>query len=209
MAIKDEIKKALVELRKNKERKFEQSVDLIINLQKYELKKNQLNLFVAMPHPIGKKKIAGFIDSKNDLIDTIPKSAFLKYKDAKEVKKLADKYEFFIADAKLMPAVASTFGRVLGPTGKMPSPQMGILMNPDEKSLKDLIEKINRSIKIRNKEPSVKVKIATEKMNDEDIIENYLAIYNAVLKGLAKGIENVKNLEIKFTMTKPIKIQVR
>jgi large subunit ribosomal protein L1 len=125
------------------------------------------------------------------------------------VRKLADKYEFFIADAKLMPAVATTFGRTLGPTGKMPSPQLGILMNPDEKSIKELRTKINSSIKIRNKEPSVKVKIGKEKMTDDQLIENAMQIYNAVLKGLAKGIDNIKNMELKFTMTKPIKIKVR
>ena len=35
-----------------------------------------------------------------------------------------------------MPVVATTFGRALGPTGKMPSPQLGIVANEDDNSIK-------------------------------------------------------------------------
>ena len=67
-------------------------------------------------------------------------------------------------------------------------------------------EKINSSIKIRTKDASIKVPIGKESMKDEDIIENILAVYNSLLKNLSKGKENIKNIEIKFTMTKPKKI---
>ena len=46
-------------------------------------------------------------------------------------------------------------------------------------------------------------------MKNEDIIENILTVYNALLKVLPKGNDNVKNVEIKFTMTKPIKINLK
>ena len=108
-----------------------------------------------------------------------------------------------------MPAVATTFGRTLGPVGKMPSPQLGILMNIDEKSLDEVITKINTSIKIRTQEPSIKVAIGKESMSDEEIIANIMAVYKAVLKNVPREKENIKNIEVKFTMTKPQKIRVR
>ena len=78
MEIKNQLKKALVELRKAKERKFDQTVDLIINLQKFDIKKNSVNLFVSVPHKIKEKKIAGFLESKNKDIETITQAEFKK-----------------------------------------------------------------------------------------------------------------------------------
>lgn len=209
MELNEQLKQALVELRKGKERKFDQSVDFIINLQKFDIKKDQVNLFVSVPHKIKDKKICGFLEIKNNLIDTITKSDFKKYSDKKEIKKLVNSYDFFIAQASLMPIVATTFGRALGPAGKMPSPQLGIMINADDKVINELKNKINNSIKIKTKEPSIKVSVGRQSMKDEDLVDNMITIYNAVLKVLTKGNDNIKNLEVKFTMTKPQKIKLK
>jgi large subunit ribosomal protein L1 len=207
--LKEQLQQALVELRKSKERKFNQSVDLIINLQKFDIKKEQVNLFTSVPHKIKEKKICGFLEIKSNVIDTITRSEFKKYSDKKEIKRLANQYDFFIAQASLMPIVATTFGRALGPTGKMPSPQMGIMINADDKTINELKARINNSVKIKTKEASVKVTVGKQSMKDDEIVENAITIYNAVLKALSKGKENIKNLEIKFTMTKPQKIKLK
>ena len=125
------------------------------------------------------------------------------------LKKLVNNFDFFIAQASLMPKVATTFGRALGPSGKMPSPQLGILMDVNDKALEELKAKINKSIKIRAKESSIKVAIGKQSMKDEDIIENVMSVYKRLLKELPREKENIKNVEIKFTMTKPVKISVR
>jgi ribosomal protein L1 len=46
-------------------------------------------------------------------------------------------------------------------------------------------------------------------MKDEEIIENINTIYSEIIKILPRDKENIKNLEIKFTMSKPQKIKVR
>jgi len=209
MTINDDLKSALIELRKNEPRKFKQTVDLIVNLQKFEVKKNPLNIFIRIPHKFRDKKIAGFFESENKFVDTITEADFKRYNDKKKLKKLVDKYDFFIAQAKLMPKVATVFGRVLGPIGKMPSPQMGILLNADEKSIKELKEKINTSLRVRAKEASIKLAIGKEDMKDEELVENAVSIYHELVKALPREKENIKNVEIKFTMTKPVKIKVR
>ncbi|MBT4376378.1 hypothetical protein HOD29_03310 [archaeon] len=209
VAFETQLKKALEELRKEKERKFDQTVDLVINLQRYELKKHPVNIFVNVPHKSKEKKVAGFFESDSEFIDTITFADFKKYNDKNKLKSLVKKYDFFIAQAKLMPKVATTFGRVLGPAGKMPSPQLGIILNADEKTIKELKNKINTSVKIRVKEASVKVPVGKQSMKDEEIIENITAIYNELVKALPREKENVKNVEVKFTMTKPIKIQIK
>jgi len=204
-----EIEKTLEELRKEKQRKFDQTVDLIINLQKFDVKKNSINLFVNVPNKIKDKKICGFLEVKNKNLPTITEDEFKKYSDKKELKKLVKNYDFFIAQASLMPKVATAFGRVLGPAGKMPSPQLGIITNVNESSLEELKEKINNSVKIKTKEPSIKLAIGKQNMKNKDIAENVISVYNSVLKALPKGKENIKNLELKFTMTKPKKIEIK
>ena len=206
--LKEQLQKALAELRKNKEKKFDQTVDLIINLQKFDIKKNAVNISVQVPFKIKNKKICAFLETKNSNIDTIPKSEFKKYSDKNELKKLVKKYDFFAAEGNLMPIVATTFGRVLGPAGKMPSPQLGILMNINDKEIEALKSKVNNSVKLRTKEASVKLPIGKQSMKDEEIIENVLSIYTALLKVLPRNKENIKNIEIKFTMTKPQKIKL-
>lgn len=209
MELKEQLQKALIELRKEKERKFDQTVDLIINLQKFDSKKNAINLVVSVPHKIKEKKIAAFLESKNANIPTITGDEFKKYSDKKELKKLVKKFDFFIAQAKLMPKIATVFGKALGPAGKMPSPQLGIMMQVSDDAINELKNKINNSLKIRIKESSIKLPMGKQSMKDEDIIENILTGYNAIIKVLPKKKENIKNLEIKFTMTKPQKIKIK
>ncbi len=208
MELKEQLQKALSELRKGKERKFDQTLDLIINLQKFDVKKHSFNLIIPIPFKIKDKKICGFMESKKKNIETITKDEFKKYSDKNELKKLVKKFDFFIAEAKLMPVVATTFGKVLGPVGKMPSPQLGILMNVNDKEIEDLKNKINNCVKIRAKEASIKLPIGKQSMKDEEIIENILAVYNVIVKELPRNKENIKNIEIKFTMTKPQKIKI-
>lgn len=209
MALKEDLKKALIQLRKSKERKFDQTVDLIINLQKYDIKKTPINLFITLPHKIKDKKIGAFLETKNPNVETITADEFKKYSDKKFLKKIVKKFDFFIAQASLMPRVASTFGRALGPAGKMPSPQMGILMKVDDKAITNLKDKINNSIKLKLKEASIKLPMGKQSMTDEDIIENIQTVYDAAIKALPRDLDNIKNVEIKFTMTKPQKIKVR
>jgi large subunit ribosomal protein L1 len=209
MELEQELKKALEELRKGKERKFNQTLDLIINLQKFNIKKDSVNIFVTVPHKIKDKKVAGFLEVKNKGVDTITEPEFKRYSDKLALKRLVKSYDFFIAQASLMPKVAATFGRILGPSGKMPSPQLGIMMNVDDKTIEGLKEKINKSVRIKTKEASIKIPVGKQNMKDEEIIENIIAVYNALLKALVKGKDNVRNLEIKFTMTKPIKIKFK
>jgi len=189
-----------------KKRNFDQTLDLIINLKNFDLKRDGFNIFIELPNKIKDKKIAGFFEKDLKYVDTIKKDDFVKYKEKKDIKKLVKKYDFFIADIKLMPLVATTFGRILGPLGKMPSPQLGIIKN-DEEDIKEIIKKINHSVRIRTKEPSIKVGVGKESMKDEEIVKNILSVLNAIIEKLPKKKENIKNVQIKFSMGKPITIK--
>ncbi len=205
---KAKILEALKKLREEtKKRNFSQSVDLIINLKNFNVKSESINLFLELPHKVKDKKIAAFLNKKSNLVDTITKQEFDKYKDKKKIKKLVKSYDFFISAASLMPTVASTFGRYLGPEGKMPSPQLGILRQESEEEIKGVLAKFEKVVRIKSKEPSLKICIGKENMSDEDISENIMATYNAIINALPKKKENVKNIIIKFTMGKPLKVE--
>ncbi len=201
-----EIEKALQELRKLKPRKFIQTVDLVVNLQDFDARKEAFNIFAQIPNSLN-KKLCGFLTKKSSLVDTITQEEFKKYKEKKEMKILIKKYDFFISAAKLMPAVATQFGRVLGPVGKMPSPQAGIIPTETEDTIKQIVEKMSSLIRIRVKEKSIKVPIGKEDLEDKKLGENIQAVLKSIEKALPRGKQNIKNVMVKFTMTKPVKIK--
>lgn len=200
-----EIQKALQELRKEEKRKFIQTVDLIINLQKFDSRKEAINSFIGLPH-LAERKICAFLTRKTHLVDTIIKEEFDKFKEETEIKRLAKKYDSFMAVASLMPSVATKFGRVFGPLGKMPSPQAGIIPLDNDNAVKEMMEKMEKLIRVRTKESSIKIPIGKESMSDKEIEENVNAAYSAIENLLPKKKENIKNAMIKFTMTKAVKI---
>jgi large subunit ribosomal protein L1 len=164
---------------------------------------------LTLAHKFKDKKVCGFLTQKNDLVTTITKPEFAKYSDKNKLRELVDEFDFFIAHASLMPSVATTFGKALGPAGKMPSPQLGIITQENAETINPLLEKIAKSVKIRAKEPSIKIPVGKESMKDEEIVSNVNSIYKGVVDALPNKRENVKNVLIKFTMTKPVEVEIK
>lgn len=204
MAEENKLQEAFKELRKEKKRKFVQSVDLVVNLHYYDVRKEALNTFLKVPHP-SEKKVCAFLTKKIKTIPCLTEDDFVKYKDKKDIKKLANSFDFFIATPPLMSKIASKFGRVFGPLAKMPSPQGGIISKEDETTIKETAEKMKSLVRVRNKEASIKLIVGKENMSDKDLIENIEALLIGLEKNLPRGKENIKNAYVKLTMSKPIK----
>lgn len=217
---KSQLQKAIEEVRKNStKRNFKQSFDLIINLKNLDLKKpeHQIELFIPLPNSKGKPvKICAFIgpelleQAKNCNKYIIQDEFALKYVGQKKViKKLAKEYDFFIAQANIMPAVAKTFGGVLGPRRKMPNPKAGCIVPPNA-NLKLLVERLQKTVRVSTKiEPVIKAIVGTEEMKDEQIIDNIMTIYNQIIHSLPEEENNIKNVLIKLTMSKPVKVEAK
>ena len=204
-------KEALEELRKSSEkRKFDQTLDLVINLKNFDPARETVNTSVLLSYPAKNKKIAAFLESikKFDSIPLIISKDSMDKINPKEMKKYAKEYDFFIASAKLMPQVAAKFGKALGPTGKMPDPKIGsVLMQEQDALLKGIVEKLKKTVKIKSKERSLKIPLAKESMSDEQILENLNQTFKVVMQALPKKELNVRNVMLKFTMSKSIKVQ--
>lgn len=213
---KEQIQVALSKARDiSKKRNFKQSYDLIINLKGIDIKKqeHQIDTFITLPHSRSKKvKVCALVgpeleEQANNICDySILADNFEKYKDKKESKKIANSFDFFIAQANIMPRVATVFGRVFGPRGRMPNPKSGCIVPPNA-NLKPLYEKLQRTVRATVKSaPMIQCSIGTEDMKPNDITENALTAYNSLLQALPNEKHNIKEVYIKLTMGKPVKI---
>lgn len=201
-----ELENALKEIRKGDKRNFDQTVDLLISFKGMDMRRDNVNVVSTIPHSFSEKRVCAFLENKSDLVKTITKAEFDKYKEKKALKVLLRDYDFFIASAKVMPAVATAFGKSLGPTGKMPTPQLGVLMQETPDAIKALLARISKSIKIKAKEPAIRVAIGKESMSDEHLMQNVRVIYNDVVNVLPAKKENVRKVLIKLTMGAPVKV---
>ena len=207
------IQQALDKLKQSTERvKFNQTVDLIITLKDIDLKKpdQQVDFFTSLPHGKGKDvKVAGLVGS--DLIDAAKKeldfalsdSDFAQFASKKsDVKNMASTYDYFVAQANVMPKVAQSFGRILGPRNKMPNPKAGCVV-PPKTSLTQVKERLQKMVRISaRKDPHIQVAVGTQNMDAQQIIENITEAYNQTVAHLPQGINNVKKVLVKLTMSK-------
>lgn len=209
---KEEIQKAIEELKKGKKRNFSQSYDLIINLKGINIKSDPVDFFTNIPNPGSRKsKIAAFValelveQAKKHCDLVITEADFPKY-DAKALKKLAREYDYFIAQANLMPKVAQVFGRALGPKGKMPNPKQGCVVPPNA-NLGPLTERLHSAVRLSAKKgTNLQCLVGKDNQSDEQIIENVITVYNSALKQLPQEKNNIKNVQLKLTMSKPVKL---
>ena len=63
----------------------------------------------------------------------------------RESRKFINKYDFFLADTKVMPEVGKTLGQLLGPRGKMPTPV------PFDASIEAFLQRFRSSNQSKNK----------------------------------------------------------
>ncbi len=214
--IKEKILQALKELReKSKKRNFEQTVDLIINLKNFDPKKENVKVFVELPYWTGKVNKVVLVAEEitpeiEKLVDDVVTKQAIEKADKKSFKKIVQQNDYFIALAKLVPLLAKNFGKLLGPKGKMPDPSLGcILPTLDKSKIEETVKRLRKTIRIKNSGLSIKCKVGKEKMKDDEIAENCLAVYDAIIKKLPKGEQNIKNMLIKLTMSKPVKVMAK
>lgn len=210
---KEQVQKVLNELKRQAKKKFLQSYDLIINLKGINVKLTPVDAFVTVPHSKGRKlKIAAFvsqelIEQANKFCDLVIKEQdFPKYADKKVAKRLAEDYDLFIAQMNLMGKIAGAFGKVLGTKGKMPNPKMGCVVPPNA-NLEMVVKKLNLTVHLAAKKATnLQCIVGKENQPDNEIVENVIAIYNNVLKQLPNEVQSIKNVSLKLTMGKPVRV---
>jgi large subunit ribosomal protein L1 len=192
-----------------KQRKFTQAVELIINFKDIDVKKGfALNEIVQLPKTSSPATVCvmatGDMSQKakqanaDAVIGTAELEKFATNK--RESRKFINKYDFFLADTKVMPLVGKTLGQFLGPRGKMPTPV------PFDAPIESFLQRFRSSIKVRTRASlSISCKIGDESMDDTDLAINAHTVISAIEKKLPNGEKNIKKIMIKTTMGKPVK----
>ena len=204
---------AVQEARKSPKRNFVQSYEMVINLKDIDLKKpeHQLNLYVPLKKSGKKIKVCAFCGTElytqaKDVCDRAIVSDEFDRFSKKEIKKLAGEFDYFIAQGNIMNKVASVFGRVLGPRGKMPNPKAGCVVTTNA-NISLLYDKLQNTVNARvRKDPSIQCYVGNDSMKDEEITENVMTIYDTVIHNLPNEKNNIKSVSLKLTMGKPINL---
>jgi len=199
---------------RSEEKKFNQSIELIINLRDIDMKKPEAKIqeTIELPHAPSKKAKVCVIATRELALKAKKAGAELVIgnaeletlaTDKKRQKQLANNYDVFIAEAPLMPLIGKTLGSTLGPRGKMPKPV------PLTVNIKTQIEKWKKTVTIRLRgQPILQCVIGTEDMKDEEIAENIMTVVRRLEGRLKRGLKNITTICLKTTMGPIVKIKL-
>ena len=195
------------------EKKFNQSVELILDIKEIDMKspEGRIQQVVELPHPTGKPNKVLVVASgelalkaKQAKADKVMERAELEdlAGKKKELRKLANDYDVFLSEAPLMSSVGRIFGPVLGPRGKLPVPV------PPNADIASLIAKHRKTVLVRMRnQPIIQCLVGTEDMKEEEVVDNIQVVLRVLEGKLKRGLKNVKFAFIKTSMGKPVKIK--
>jgi large subunit ribosomal protein L1 len=190
------------------ERNFEESIDLIMNFRGLDLSdpNNRISDDIKLPNRIDEDtKIAVIGDSLNDeAADRKVSEDELEemFDEPNDAKKLAEEFDFLIAEAPLMPKIGQQLGQVFGPRNMMPDPM------PPGSDPTETIEDLRNTVSINVKEqPLLQLKVGKEDYDADEVARNASTVYNFVEENLPKGENNIKNVMIKTTMGPSVEVE--
>ena len=197
-----------------KERKFTQSLELYITFKDIDVKKGfALNEVIQLPNQMSQPAAVCVmasgdmsIKAKNANADQVLNGDEISKlaENKRETRKLINKYDFFLADTKLMASVGKSLGQLLGPRGKMPTPV------PFNAPIEGFLNRFKSSIRVRVKNSlSLSCKIGDVTMDEGNVASNAIAIINAIEKKLPNGDKNIRKVMVKTTMGKAIKLEMK
>jgi large subunit ribosomal protein L1 len=205
----------------DKVRKFNEAVDLILNMRDLDIKNpnNRIEQEHMFPHPVHddrykvcffaagdmemdiKKRGIAVVDS--DALDTLAK------KPNKDKKELAKKYDYFVSTSDLMRNVAKVMARFLGQRNKMPKPQpKGFGVISSNENLDEYLQHLKCVVKLdMKKQLLLQVKVGHKSQDSTEIMENVDSLLAFLGSKLPNGTNNIKSMYLKTTMGASVKIE--
>ncbi|MCX8206562.1 MAG: 50S ribosomal protein L1 [Methanothrix sp.] len=207
--IEEAVKKAISEA---PPRGFKESVDLAINLHNIDLTQpgNRIDTEVILPHGRGRpNRIAVFaagdtaLKAKSAGADYVipPEELKLLGENRKNARKLADEYDFFIAETQFMPVIGKTLGPILGKRGKMPMPL------PPNADVAQMVTRLKNIVRIRSRDrPTFHIAVGRRDMDARQLAENIESVITKLEQTLKDGRHNLKSVYVKTTMGPAVRV---
>lgn len=198
---------------KSGKKKFNQTVELILNIKEIDMKapEGKIQEVVVLPRAPAKLNKVCVVASgelalkarranADNVIERADLEALAGKK--KDLRKLATEYDVFLSEVAFMPLVGKTLGPVLGPRGKLPIPV------PPSADIAAIIERNRKTIIVRMRnQPIIQCSIGTENQTDEELVENIQTVLRVLEGKLKRGLKNIDEVFIKTSMGEPIKIK--
>merc|ERR1712226_1816092 len=193
-----------------KKRKFVESIELQVVLKNYDTQKDKRFAgSIKLPN-IPRERLsccvlgdAFHIDqAKANGIDCMDVEALKALnKDKKKVKKLANKYNFFLASATIMKQIPRLLGPTMHKLGKFPT----LVERTDDMVQK--IDDIRSTVKFQLKKVlTMGVAAGNVSMTEQQLYANVQITVNFLVSLLKKNWQNIKTLHLKSTMGKSNRI---
>tara|TARA_Y100000590_G_scaffold10841_1_gene13336 strand:- start:387 stop:1076 length:690 start_codon:yes stop_codon:yes gene_type:complete len=184
------IEKLIPELKKNCTSKFDESLDLSIQINNKQ-KKSEINLrtIVNLPAGSGKKiKVAVVSEEAKSQIakdagaDIVGGEEFIE-----KIKSGELNFEKLICTPSMMIKL-SKLGKVLGPKGLMPNPKLGTVTDDLKKAVSDA--KSGQAEIKNDKDGNIGLSLGKKSFSDDKIIQNFHAVIDVLEK--EKGNQTIK-----------------
>lgn len=192
---------------KEKQRKFLETVELQIGLKNYDPQKDKrFSGTIRLKHvPKPKYRVCILGDqqhcdeAKANNIDCMDAEALKKLnKNKKLIKKLAKKYDAFLASESLLKLIPRLLGPGLNKAGKFP-----VLLTHNENMVQK-VDEVKATIKLQMKKVlCLAVAVGHVEMSPEQLAQNINLAVNFLISLLKKNWQNIRSLHIKSTMGPP------
>lgn len=189
------IEKIIPEVKKNCTTKFDESIDLNLQINNKQ-KKGEVNLrtVVNLPSGTGKKVKVAVVceenkakEAKDAGADLIGGDEFIEKMKGGELK-----FDKLICSTSMMIKL-SKLGKVLGPKGLMPNPKLGSVTDNLNKAV---IDAKAGQVEIKNdKDGNIGLSLGKKNFSDDKLIKNFNAIFEILER--EKGNNTIKGNLIK------------
>jgi len=176
------IEKLLVDVKKNCTTKFDESIDLSIQVNNKQ-KKGEVNIrtVVNLPGGNGKKVKVAVVceddkaqEAKDAGADIVGSDEFIDKIKAGELN-----FEKLICTPGMMVKL-SKLGKVLGPKGLMPNPKLGSVSDDVKQAVTDA--KSGQATIRNDKDGNIGVSIGKKSFHEDQLLKNYYAILDTLEK---------------------------
>ena len=176
------IEKLISTVKKNCTTKFEESIDLNLQINNKQ-KKNEINLrtVVNLPSGTGKKIKVAVVCEENKVQESKDAGADIVGGDdfIEKIKNGNLDFEKLICTPGMMIKL-SKLGKVLGPKGLMPNPKLGSVTNDLKKAVSDTK---SGQVEIKNdKDGNIGLSLGKKNFSDDKLIKNFNAIFETLEK---------------------------